>query len=100
MQMKNINDNLNKNFMKKTIANVPLEKAFWFCNGKVAKNLKEFSAILGKISLNEFAYHCNAQKNDFAKWINDVFGKKTLAKAIAKSKTAKEIVKKVKSTIN
>lgn len=85
--------------MKKSIINVPVEKAFWFCNGKVAKNLKELASILEIIPQSDFQYHANLQKNDFAKWVSDVFAMKTLAKSIAKIKTAKEMAKTIKAGI-
>jgi len=81
--------------MKKSNINVPMEKAFWFCDGQVAKDIKELAKILNKISPEIFLYHANSQKNDFAKWISDVFAMKTLAKSIAKEKTAKEMAKKI-----
>jgi len=84
---------------KPIITNVPPEKAFWFCNGQVAKNLKEFAAILEKIPQSVFEHHVNAKKNDFSRWIAGVFGQTSLAKQIEKAKSAQEIAKKINAKI-
>lgn len=81
------------------LKNVPPEKAFWFGDGQVAKNLKECSAILEKIDQKVFSHHVNASKNDFARWIEGVFGKKPLAKQIEKIKDAKSMAKKIKTQL-
>jgi len=82
-----------------SLKNVSPEKAFWFCDGQVAKNLKECAAILEKIDQKNFNYHVNASKNDFARWIEAVFGKKPLAKQIEKIKTAKLMAQKIKAQL-
>ncbi|MEK9153060.1 MAG: DUF5752 family protein [Patescibacteria group bacterium] len=81
------------------LKNVPPEKAFWFNDGQVAKNLKECAAILEKIDQKVFSHHVNAQKNDFSCWLEDVFGQTTLAKQIAKIKTAKTMAQKIKAQL-
>ncbi len=85
--------------MKKNITSVSPEKAFWFCNGQVARNLKDFAAILEKMPQNVFNYHANVNKNDFSRWVADVFGEATLAKAIQKMKSPLDVAKKVKSKL-
>ena len=84
---------------KQAPVNVPPEKAFWFCNSQVAKNLKECVAILETIDQKSFSHHVNGTKNDFARWIDGVFGQKTLAKQIAKIKDAKAMAKKIKAQL-
>ena len=88
-----------KPIKKSSPINVSPEKAFWFCDGQVAKNLKECAAILEKIDQKVFSHHVNASKNDFARWIEGVFGKKPLAKQIEKIKTAKLMAKKIKAQL-
>ena len=88
-----------KPIKKSSPINVSPEKAFWFCDGQVAKNLKECAAILEKIDQKVFSHHVNASKNDFARWIEGVFGKKPLAKQIEKIKDAKLMAKKIKAQL-
>ncbi|MDD5750038.1 MAG: DUF5752 family protein [Candidatus Pacebacteria bacterium] len=84
---------------KKPTGSVAPEKAFWFCDGQVARNLKELVDILGKIPQNVFEYHANAGKNDFSRWIVDVFGEAGLARSIQKIKSAKATAEKIKAKL-
>ena len=89
-----------KNEGKKNLsANVVPEKAFWFCDGQVAKSLKDLANILEKISQNIFEYHANSNKNDFSRWIADVFGETALAKEIQEIKSPKIMAKKIKAKL-
>ena len=38
-----------------------------------------------------FAHHVNSEKNDFATWINDVFGERWLAAKVRSAKTKAEM---------
>jgi len=85
---------------KKNISgNVIPEKAFWFCNGQVAQNLKSLANILETITQDVFEHHANANKNDFSRWIADVFGEAALAKGIQNSKSAKAMAKRIKAKL-
>lgn len=54
-------------------------KAFWFNHGTVARNLAELSAALEDANDLEIAHHANAERNDFATWVDEVIGDATLA---------------------
>lgn len=58
------------------------DKFFVLCDGRKVKNAKELADILQLISDDMFKYHVTDTKNDFANWINDVFGEPELAKKI------------------
>ena len=68
----------------KKLIRVGPEVSFYFCDGKCSSDLKEFSKALDEISQDVFNYHVNSEKNDFANWIEDIFGEKTLAKKLRK----------------
>lgn len=76
------------------------EQCFWVCTGQVAKSLKEMAEILETMSKEIFTYHANTEKNDFARWIAEVFGDDKLAKDISKTKTAKAMAKRIKVKIS
>jgi hypothetical protein len=61
----------------------PMWKAFWLHMHLVAKNLEEFASGLGQISDDVFAYHVSGQKNDLAKWVQEVVGDAMLAQRLA-----------------
>jgi 23S rRNA G2069 N7-methylase RlmK/C1962 C5-methylase RlmI len=65
----------------------PQENCFWANNGEIYKNYKELAKGLKKMNIETFDHHVNAEKNDFANWIRDVFGDAALAQEIAKAKT-------------
>ena len=61
---------------------IPTEKEFRLNNGTKIKGLRELASILPKLDEETFAYHVNDEKNDFEKWIKDVFKNTTLADKI------------------
>lgn len=81
------------------LKNASPEKCFWVCNGQILKNLQELAESLEKMSENIFRHHVNAMKNDFARWIEDVFGDKKLASEVKKAKTPKSAAQKVKTKL-
>jgi hypothetical protein len=61
----------------------PMWRAFWFHMHSVARNLEEFTAEVGEISDEVFAYHVSGQKNDLAGWVQEVIGDSVLARELA-----------------
>lgn len=80
---------------RRFLSDVCPENCFWVNNGPILKNLSELLSTLKSISDETFRHHANPQKNDFAKWIDEVIGDKKLAKDIAKSRNKKSLIKKV-----
>jgi len=74
----------------------PMWKAFWFHMHLVAKNLEEFAEGLGGISDEVFRYHTSGQKNDLARWVQEVIGDSVLARelsSVVSKEEAAEIVR-------
>jgi hypothetical protein len=94
---------MKKNIAKKNKQNQPIkisqEKYFYLVNGGVLKNLEELVDALEKMTKETFDYHVQKEKNDFANWIENVFGNKKLATDIRKTKTAKTTAQKIKTSI-
>ncbi|MBN1792577.1 hypothetical protein JW826_02740 [Candidatus Woesearchaeota archaeon] len=55
------------------------DKWFYFAGGRNAKSLRELVEALSAISDEEFVFHVNSAKNDFANWVEGVFSQKGLA---------------------
>lgn len=55
-------------------------QAFWCNHGVIARNLSELSSSLASMTQEQFAHHVNAEKNDFASWVEQVLGDASLAK--------------------
>ena len=68
----------------------PLWRAFWFHMHLMARNIEEFAAGLDTISDEVFAYHVSGQKNDFSRWIQEVIGDASLARALGTVRTKEE----------
>jgi hypothetical protein len=65
---------------------IDASKYFYVCDGSVLKSLAELKAALKTMPDDVYNYH--AGRNDWANWIEFVFGKKQLAdKAKGKSKS-------------
>jgi len=83
----------------KILSDVSSEKCFWANNGWIIKNLQEVPIALENMSDETFVYHVNGDKNDFARWVNDVVGDKVLAKSIGKVKKKDVMITKIDKRI-
>ncbi len=70
---------------RKFVADVPEQYAFWCVDGRVLKNMQELKQALETMSDETYAYHANAEKNDFAKWVRDIISDEQLAKDLEKA---------------
>ena len=68
------------------------DKYFVLCDGKTIKDYQELALLLETVNDDVFFYHVNNERNDFANWVNDVFGEEKLANEIRKSKNKTEII--------
>ena len=82
--------------MKSLLNNVSPDKAFWVHNGPILKNVSELFNALRTMREDTFRHHVNKDKNDFAKWIGDVYGEARLAAQVrtTSTKTALQTVLK------
>ena len=81
------------------LSDVPEDKRFWCCDGRVLKNLVELEVALRQMSDETFRYHSNAEKTDFSNWVRDVIGDETLSRHLQKSTTRFEAAKSVAARI-
>ena len=68
------------------------EKYFYLMNGQAAKSLDSLCNILRDISDSVFNHHVNHERNDFARWVEDVFDEYELAAKMRESTTRGEVV--------
>ncbi len=86
---------------KKKLVVVSGGNCFWLHNGPVLASLKDLSEVFSKMTNDQFIYHANKTKNDFASWVEFVLLdsecasnlKKCNNKASAKSCTLKALKK-------
>jgi len=90
---------ISKEKAKSILGDVPSDKYFWLCNGKILKNLKELEKELGRMDFDIFHYHVNPYKNDFSRWINDVIQDRLLANEVRNLKTRRSIARHIKKRI-
>jgi len=75
----------------KKLQDAPIEQYFILCNGQPIKNVKELADIIEDLRDEVFNHHVNMDKNDFAKWISDVFNEIDLAEQLADVKDKKNM---------
>ena len=75
------------------------EKSFWVNHGPILKNVAELPSALRKMGDKTFQHHVSPQKNDFAKWIREVFGEKNLAEALAKAKNKENMIRAIEYSL-
>lgn len=72
---------------------LPRDKHFYVFNGPAIKDLRQLVEELQRMSDDSFYHHVTPFKNDFARWINDCFKDRTLAKRIGRLKDKADITK-------
>jgi len=77
----------------------PKWKGFWLHMHLVAFSLPEFADALTQITDEVFAYHVSGQKNDFAKWVNEVVGDSELARTLGGVTTKEEAAEAVRERV-
>ncbi len=69
-------------------ANCPPDQQFILANGERMKNLFELAEKLSSMDGQLFSSHVNSERNDFANWVEYVFGEKELAHKFKQSQSA------------
>jgi hypothetical protein len=67
------------------------DKPFFVCDGRHIHSLSELYTCLSSMSDESFLHHVNAERNDFASWIEYVFHEHQLATHILHLKTRHDI---------
>lgn len=55
---------------------------FYLKSGKALKDIEELCVVLETLSEEEFLFHVNTTKNDFANWIRDIFKEEELSNTL------------------
>lgn len=84
---------------KKDLINADDAHLFWVNGNGALRNLKNLADSLSQMSDETFAYHVNAEKNDFANWIREVLLDKKLATDLKSAKTPAAALKKVEARL-
>jgi len=83
----------------KRLADVPGEYAFWCNDGRIVKSMRELKETLEQMSDEGYAYHANAEKNDFSAWAKDVLIDQRLALDLSKSAGRSQAAKHVAARV-
>jgi succinylglutamate desuccinylase len=75
------------------------EQKFFVNDGNTLSNLLELHSALRKMDSQTFAHHVNEEKHDFANWVHDVMGAKTLSKQMRTSVTKTALIRTIKAKI-
>lgn len=66
---------------------VPEGKSFQLVSGQELKSLDDLSEAINLIDPETFMHHVNAEKNDFASWVENVFDETLLAEYLRRYPT-------------
>ncbi len=75
------------------------ENYFFLANGQIVKNLDELSLVIQRIDGSTFENHVTPYKNDFARWIYDVYMLKDLASEIGRIKSKEELARVLRAYV-
>lgn len=85
---------------QRLLANVPEEYVFRCGTGHILSNMRELGDELKSISDESYAFHANAEKNDFTNWVRDIVKDERLAKDLQKAPNQAQAAKLVASRIS
>ncbi len=91
---------ITKTVAKRMLGEVPEDKRFWCCDGRVFRSLPELEAAFNEMSEETFRYHSNEAKSDFSNWVRDVLGDEKLSRDLQKSTSLAQAAKSVASRVN
>jgi hypothetical protein len=86
---------IQKEDARKYMADVPEEYVFRCQDSRGFKNLRELRDGLANMTEEVYAYHANAEKNDFSRWVRDVIKDEKLAADLQSSTSRSEAMKRV-----
>ena len=75
-----------KGSKKKPLMHADEAHCFWAHTGAVLSNLRDLERALEEMTDEEFGQHVNAEKNDFANWVEEVLRDKECAKGLRRAK--------------
>ena len=84
---------------EKMLGDVPEDKRFWCCDGKVIKNVRELVTLLQGMSEETFRSHSTDTGSDFVNWVRDVIGDEKLARDLLSSRNRFQAAKRVADRI-
>jgi hypothetical protein len=90
---------LSKEETTRYLADVPEEYVFRCQDSHAFKNLRELRDGLANMTEEVYAYHANAEKNDFSRWVRDVIKDEKLAADLQGSTSRSEATKRVGTRI-
>ncbi|MBI2546796.1 hypothetical protein HYV81_06480 [Candidatus Woesearchaeota archaeon] len=67
-------------------------ECFWVNNGPILKSIEELAAAVRAMKKEVFLHHVNKDKNDLARWIEEVVGDNKLAADMRKSRSRRNIL--------
>lgn len=68
-------------------------------DGRTLKSLADLKDALETMTQEVWNYHVTSEKNDFANWVEGVFGEKQLGLSLRKVKSPKTAAKRVASKL-
>lgn len=74
---------------KRPLVNAYNQECFFVHDGPVLGNLDDLLRSLRYMSVSQYEYHANGEKNDFALWVREVLRDDDCANALLKAKDAK-----------
>ena len=83
----------------KRLADVAKESAFWCNDGRTVKNMRDLQEALEQMSDEVYAFHANAEKNDFSIWARDVLMDERLYLDLSRSADRSEAAKRVAARV-
>lgn len=90
---------MQKEAARKYLADVPEDYVFRCHDSCVFKNMRELRDGLAQMAEETYAYHANAEKNDFSQWVKDIIKDEQLANDLRSARSKTEAANRVANRI-
>ena len=85
--------------IKKFSRDIPDNFCFWTSDGRTLRNLADLANALREMNDGVFKHHVNVERNDFAKWIEEILGEPVFARKMRTMKSRLTALRSVEAEI-
>ena len=81
-------------------SDLPFEHRFWLATGESVQSLRELYEAMDTMSDDAYSHHIKGKKNDFAEWVETLYGDDKLAHKLRMSKTREQAKRAIEERID
>lgn len=85
--------------IKKSSRDISDQLYFWTNDGRILRSLADLAVALREMNDGVFKHHVNVERNDFAKWIEEILGEPVFARKMRTMKSRLTALRSVEAEL-